>query len=47
MADAYYLMGLGYSGNQQEAEAQDMFAEAVRLNINHVWADKYLSGEVQ
>ena len=46
LSNAYYLLGLGYLGKKINAEAEKMFKEAVRLNINHVWAAKYLS-EVQ
>ncbi len=46
LSNAYYLLGLGYMGKQMDGEAEKMFTEAVRLNINHVWAAKYLS-EIQ
>jgi len=46
LSNAYYLIGLGYMGKKMESEAAKMFTEAVRLNINHVWAAKYLS-EIQ
>ncbi len=41
-SNAYYLMGLGYMGKKMSSDAVTMLAEAVRLNINHVWAAKYL-----
>jgi tetratricopeptide (TPR) repeat protein len=41
-AEAHYLIGLGYLGREQKAEAKPHFAEAVRLNINHIWATEYL-----
>lgn len=44
LADAYYLMGLGYRGKGMDEKASRMFSEAVSLNINHVWAHKLLSG---
>jgi tetratricopeptide (TPR) repeat protein len=40
---AYYLLGLGYLGKQMNKEADNMFKKAVSLNINHVWATKYLN----
>lgn len=46
LSNAYYLVGLGYMGKKMDGEAEKMFKEAVRLNINHVWAAKYLS-EIQ
>ncbi len=39
---ACYLIGLGYMGNNRNRDATAMFGEAVRLNINNVWAAKYL-----
>jgi tetratricopeptide (TPR) repeat protein len=42
-SNAYYMIGLGYDGKQNHEESENMFAEAVRLNINHVWAAKFLS----
>jgi hypothetical protein len=36
-------MGLGYLGKEMQKEAKQEFSEAVRLNINHIWANKYLS----
>lgn len=41
-AEANYLIGLGYLGKGQNKDAKDHFAEAVRLNINHIWAAEYL-----
>ena len=43
LSNAYYLLGLGYMGKKMNEDAALMFTEAVRLNINHVWAAKYLS----
>jgi len=42
-ADGHYLMGLGYLGKDKQKEASQEFSEAVRLNLNHIWANKYLS----
>ncbi|HDS08223.1 MAG TPA: hypothetical protein ENO05_11425, partial [Bacteroides sp.] len=42
MAEACYLIGLGCMGRGDNDRAARMFSEAVRLNINHVWAAKYL-----
>jgi len=42
-ANAYYLMGLGYLGQGENLSAQKEFAEAVKLNLNHVWAAALLS----
>ena len=41
-SEAHYLIGLGYLGKDMKAEAKTHFAEAARLNINHVWAAEYL-----
>jgi len=41
-ADGHYLIGLGYLGKNIQKEAKQEFSEAVRLNINHIWANKYL-----
>ena len=43
LSNAYYLLGLGYLGKEMNKEADNMFREAVSLNINHVWAAKYLN----
>jgi tetratricopeptide (TPR) repeat protein len=43
LSEAYYMMGLGYMGKGMEQKAGEMFSEAVKLNINHIWAAKYLS----
>jgi hypothetical protein len=37
------MMGLGYLGKGMQAEARHGFSEAVRLNLNHLWAREYLS----
>jgi hypothetical protein len=42
-ADAHYLIGLGYLGKDMQKEAKQEFAEAVKLNTNHIWAMWYLS----
>jgi tetratricopeptide (TPR) repeat protein len=41
-SEAHYLIGLGYMGKEMNSEAKLEFAEAVRLNINHIWAAEYL-----
>jgi len=38
MADAYYLQGMGYLGQAERAQARQIFAEALSLNPNHLWA---------
>jgi tetratricopeptide (TPR) repeat protein len=43
LADAYYLLGLGYLGKRLMKKAKEMFSESVRLNLNHVWASYFLS----
>jgi tetratricopeptide (TPR) repeat protein len=43
LSNAYYLIGLGHLGKKMDNEARLHFSEAVRLNINHVWAAEYLS----
>jgi len=46
LSNAYYLIGLGYLGKGKIPEAKNNFSEAARLNLNHVWANWYLS-EIQ
>jgi Tfp pilus assembly protein PilF len=46
MADAYYLLGLGYLGKGNQTEAKTFFEKALDLNINHLWAQVQLS-EIQ
>jgi tetratricopeptide (TPR) repeat protein len=41
-SEAHYLIGLGYLGKGLNQEAKQEFNEAVRLNINHIWATEYL-----
>ena len=42
-ADAYYLVGLGYMGQGDNTSARRELAEAVELNMNHIWAAALLS----
>jgi len=42
-SEAHYMIGLGYLGKGMDKEAKPEFAEAVRLNINHIWATQYLN----
>jgi tetratricopeptide (TPR) repeat protein len=42
-ANGHYLMGLGYLGKGMQENANQEFREAVRLNINHIWAREYLT----
>ncbi len=44
MADAYYLVGLGYMGKGMLSEAKTSFEKTLDLNINHLWAKVQLSG---
>lgn len=41
-SEAHYLIGLGYLGKGMNNDAKPEFAEAVRLNINHIWAAEFL-----
>jgi tetratricopeptide (TPR) repeat protein len=43
LADAHYLLGLGLLGNGQNQKAKTEFAKAADLNINHLWANVWLS----
>ena len=43
IADGHYYIGLGYLGKGMQKEAKQEFIEALKLNINHTWANKYLS----
>lgn len=38
MATAHYLIGLGLLGQDHRAEARKEFAQALELNLSHVWA---------
>jgi tetratricopeptide (TPR) repeat protein len=42
-ADARFLIGLGYLGQDDGMSAQNELAEAVKLNLNHIWAAALLS----
>ncbi len=42
MADAYYLMGLGYMGKDELRLANECFAKSVKLDVNQLWARVYL-----
>ena len=41
-ANAWYLIGLGYSGLGDEKKSYEAFEKAVELNINHLWANIHL-----
>jgi tetratricopeptide (TPR) repeat protein len=43
-AQAHYLVGLGYLGKRQSADAKRHFNEAVKLNVNHLGARTMLAG---
>jgi len=38
MASAHYTIGLGYVGNGQKQKAKAEFEQAVKLNVNLIWA---------
>ncbi|MHC4363889.1 MAG: tetratricopeptide repeat protein [Planctomycetota bacterium] len=42
LADAHYIIGLGYLGSGQIQKAKDRFRQAADLNINHIWAAAHL-----
>jgi tetratricopeptide (TPR) repeat protein len=42
MAEAYYLMGLGYAGLGKERRAISAFKNALALNGGHLWAAWYM-----
>ncbi|MFZ2147641.1 MAG: DUF5107 domain-containing protein [Sedimentisphaerales bacterium] len=42
-ANSHYIRGLGYLGKANQAKARAEFEEALKLNINHLWAGVYLS----
>lgn len=42
-AEAHYLIGMGKMGKDMQDEAKLQFSEAVRKNLNHIWAKEYLS----
>jgi hypothetical protein len=41
-SEGHDLAGLGYLGKDMLTEAGQEFTEAVKLNINNIWAKKYL-----
>ncbi|MDX9755837.1 MAG: tetratricopeptide repeat protein, partial [bacterium] len=41
LADAHYLSGLAYLGQNQFGQAQQQFDEALKLNSNHLWASVF------
>jgi tetratricopeptide (TPR) repeat protein len=43
LANARYLMGLGYLGKDKRAQARQQFEKALELNVNHLWAKFHLS----
>ncbi len=47
LADAFYLLGLGYLGKDLKAKAAEAFSESVRLNLNHVWATYFSSKQFE
>jgi len=42
-AEAYYLLGLGYLGQGDEASAQVMLYQAIENDPNHLWAKTHLA----
>ncbi len=44
MADAFFLLGLGYLGKGRQLEAKASFKNALKLNVNHLWAKNQLFG---
>jgi tetratricopeptide (TPR) repeat protein len=42
-ANTHYMLGLGYLGKGIQAKAKAQFEEALKLNINHLWARVHLS----
>ena len=45
LAEAYYLLGLGYLGKGLKKDAVEAFSESVKLNLNHVWANYFSSND--
>ena len=43
LAEAHFLMGLGYLGNGQETEARKEFEAALALNLNHLQVRRQLA----
>ncbi|UCC21638.1 MAG: tetratricopeptide repeat protein, partial [Planctomycetota bacterium] len=43
LADAHYVIGLGYLGQGKTKRAKERFQQALELNINHLWAAAQLS----
>ncbi len=43
LADAHYVIGLGYLGKGKTKKAKEQFEQALELNVNHLWAQAQLS----
>lgn len=43
LADAHYVIGLGYLGKGKTKKAKEQFEQALELNVNHLWAAAQLS----
>jgi len=43
LAEAHYIIGLGYLGQGRPDKAKGEFEQAVQLNVNHLWARVELS----
>jgi len=42
-AQAHYLLGLSYFGKGNKERAREEFVNALELNINHLWAEHFLT----
>jgi tetratricopeptide (TPR) repeat protein len=42
-ADAHYMIGLGYLGKRSKAKAKEEFRQAVKLDVNNIWAKHHLA----
>lgn len=42
-ANAHYMIGLGYLGKRSKAKAKEEFEQAVKLDVNNIWAKHYLA----
>jgi tetratricopeptide (TPR) repeat protein len=43
LAEAHYIIGLGYLGNGEREKAKAEFEQAIKLDVNHLWAKVQLS----
>jgi len=43
-SNAWYLIGLGYLGLEDQTKSREAFEKTIELNVNHIWGKANLSG---